>query len=554
MAVIISQVKALIDWLEYPLWVWCLIVFYFFIPVIFYIVLPWYVEAKKYDKTPASEGLSDEDVDGIEDGGKRSKLKKKRQVLIVVLGDLGHSPRMLYHAKNFAASGYKVQLFGYLNSNLPDFITDNVAANGTENQASFAAAGEGKDQIEINEIVTVASKGNKIVNLIRKVILQHWILVKLFFKQKFKNSDFVLIQNPPLLPILHILLFWKFIYSPKTKIIIDWHNLNYTILSMKFKEDDYNGTPKKKSIKQLITKSLGLFLVEILKSYEFTLTKFGDLNLTVSSNMRDFLLSVLYPITEDQKYASKKFIVLKDRPADQFAVLKDQSVRNKLITGTFAHLFQLQELADAGFDLVGDQPKDKILISSTSFTKDEDFNILLDSLKQYDQLLAKSSSNSSTTNASNKLPKIFLVVTGKGPEQEAFHARIKQLQFSQNIIIKNHWFSASEYPKIISLADLAISLHVSSSGVDLPMKILDFFGSGVPTISVKFDTIRELVRNGDNGFILNENTPACLREALVNVLSPESKQVLAKIKAGAVLESKYRWDDSWHDALAGVVA
>ena len=56
-----------------------------------------------------------------------------------------------------------------------------------------------------------------------------------------------------------------------------------------------------------------------------------------------------------------------------------------------------------------DIEKYKVLISSTSFTPDEDFNILLDALKNYEN----------TPNT----PPILLIVTGKGPLKGKFWRR-----------------------------------------------------------------------------------------------------------------------------------
>ena len=118
-----------------------------------------------------------------------------------------------------------------------------------------------------------------------------------------------------------------------------------------------------------------------------------------------------------------------------------------------------------------------LLISSTSWTEDEDFGLLLDALKQYD-LIAKEQQSSN-------LPKLVCAITGKGPMKDHYKCIITQTTFDY-VEICTPWLEAEDYPILVGCADLGICLHTSSSGLDLPMKVVDMFGCGVPVCAVGF--------------------------------------------------------------------
>ncbi len=58
-----------------------------------------------------------------------------------------------------------------------------------------------------------------------------------------------------------------------------------------------------------------------------------------------------------------------------------------------------------------------LLLSSTSWTKDEDFSILFSAMEKYDGF--------AQSDIKNKYPKLYLVITGKGPEKIKYENLIK---------------------------------------------------------------------------------------------------------------------------------
>ena len=100
-----------------------------------------------------------------------------------------------------------------------------------------------------------------------------------------------------------------------------------------------------------------------------------------------------------------------------------------------------------------------IIVSSTSWTVDEDFSILLDALKLYNAAKEREKS----------LPPIHCIITGKGPLKNHYMSLASTLGL-EHVSIFSAWLQASDYPKLLSTATLGVSLHTSSSGLDLPMK------------------------------------------------------------------------------------
>jgi len=81
------------------------------------------------------------------------------------------------------------------------------------------------------------------------------------------------------------------------------------------------------------------------------------------------------------------------------------------------------------------------------------------------------------------------------------------------VSIRTVFASPDDYPKLIACADIGISTHCSSSGLDLPMKIVDMQGVGLPVLSHTFETITELVSVGNNALLFDSAHSLFLRLA-----------------------------------------
>lgn len=191
----------------------------------------------------------------------------------------------------------------------------------------------------------------------------------------------------------------------------------------------------------------------------------------------------------------------------------------------------------------------RLLVSSTSWTPDEDFGILLEALVSY-------ANPSSDEDPSTEPPRpILAIITGKGPQKENYLEQIRQIQDQgrlPGVKVLTAWLSNRDYAALLACADLGISLHKSSSGVDLPMKVVDMFGAGLPVAAYSaFESCGELVKEGVNG--CGFETAAQLRDIMQRLFSQRGQEELATLKRGAIKEGSLRWDQEWDRVMEGLL-
>jgi beta-1,4-mannosyltransferase len=127
-----------------------------------------------------------------------------------------------------------------------------------------------------------------------------------------------------------------------------------------------------------------------------------------------------------------------------------------------------------------------LVMSSTSWTDDEDFGLLISALEGYE--LRARDANASSDFTGYSLPKILMVITGKGPLKEYYMNKVGEKQQEWRFVkCVSLWLEAEDYPLVLGSADLGVCLHTSSSGLDLPMKVVDMFGCGLPVCAVEFN-------------------------------------------------------------------
>jgi len=117
---------------------------------------------------------------------------------------------------------------------------------------------------------------------------------------------------------------------------------------------------------------------------------------------------------------------------------------------------------------------------------------------------------------------------------------------ARRVQLRARWLDPDEYPRVVGSADLGLCLHRSSSGFDIPMKIADLFGAGVPVCALDYGAcLAERVRHGDNGLLFS--TARQLADILFELFEtyPADQEALDRLRAGAGKSARPTWEQGW---------
>ena len=146
--------------------------------------------------------------------GSMALRKRDNYVHVIVLGDIAHSPRMINHCECFAANSAKVRLVGFEENELP------VIAR--------------QKSVEFFPLHSFAIVSQCLPHFFSILIRGLLLMLQLFFYCliRVKKNETILVQNPPALPILIVLLLLKPIKY--VRIFIDWHNFGHSLMALKY--------------------------------------------------------------------------------------------------------------------------------------------------------------------------------------------------------------------------------------------------------------------------------------------------------------------------------
>lgn len=389
---------------------------------------------------------------------------------------------MQYHAASLAEAGHDVDLVGLEGAPPQSAVATHprVTCHRLRDRSFPGRAKGGIKRFVAGSIARAAGQARRLF----------------FMLMRLPKPDVILVQNPPAVPTLAVA--WLVARLRGARLVIDWHNLAHTVAAVRLGESHR--------------------AVKALSRSERRWARRADGHLAVSKALADWL-STKYGVTASVVY---------DRPGAAFTrTMPSAAVAMWTKVATEARL---------------DTDRVPLVVCPTSWTLDEDFDLLLEALERADRHLGRHAP------PDLRLPALVVILTGRGVLREAFEARAHRRAFT-TIAVRTHWLDPADYPVLIGMADLGLCLHQSSSGLDLPMKVADFRGAGVPVAAFDYaPVLGEVLTNGREGVTFRD--PGELANLLVTLatraIAPAS--ALGRSQAWLFENPAERWDTQWQAA------
>lgn len=149
-----------------------------------------------------------------------SRYRAKMRTVVIVIGDLGRSPRMQYHALSLAGAGHDVDLIGLEGAAVAPVVATNprIHVHRMPDRSFAGRARGGIGRFVFGSAMRGVSEGARLLAILMRI----------------SKPDVILVQNPPAFPALAIT--WLVSKLRGARFVIDWHNLSHTIAAVKVGE------------------------------------------------------------------------------------------------------------------------------------------------------------------------------------------------------------------------------------------------------------------------------------------------------------------------------
>ena len=121
--------------------------------------------------------------------------------------------------------------------------------------------------------------------------------------------------------------------------------------------------------------------------------------------------------------------------------------------------------------------------------------------------------------------KVRFIIAGEGPRKKEIETRIREKNLSDKVLL------AGFLPSLVALWKLMDLFVLTSRLEGFPVSLLEAFASGVPVVATNVGGIPEIVKPGQNGFLVDPGNPAETADRILEYL--ETPDLEASMKKNA---------------------
>lgn len=188
-----------------------------------------------------------------------------------------------------------------------------------------------------------------------------------------------------------------------------------------------------------------------------------------------------------------------------------------------------------------DLPNDRlVVVAPMGWTRDDDLPLLASAVELTSLRLEELEAERT----------LELVVSGTGPLRDEWRVKLEALG-NDRVTIQARDVPSEEYPDLLASAHLGLSIHRSASGLDLPMKVVEFLAAGVPVLAMDDGSpLSEIAPPGTG--VLTYRTAEELASQLTGMASaptPPVGDLLAHLTDEARNRASTSWEERWRTTL-----
>ncbi|MBI1921521.1 MAG: glycosyltransferase family 4 protein [Geobacter sp.] len=116
-----------------------------------------------------------------------------------------------------------------------------------------------------------------------------------------------------------------------------------------------------------------------------------------------------------------------------------------------------------------------------------------------------------------EFPEAVFVFAGNGPQEENIRVRISELGLERNVLMLG---LRNDVPNILKSIDIFVLPTLQEA---LGTSFIEAMAMAKPVIGTAVDGVVEVIRDGENGFLVPSNAPEPLADALIGVLSDRKR-------------------------------